>query len=167
MKIRPLLVSFAALASAAWFVASPGAPAKAAPNTIHFLLENVASGKCLIESGLQSGTYEATCPLASSTMINHSFLWSQNISGQIINMHSGYCLIVTGASAGTSVWLTGPANNCGQATVDEWSFGSESATNEFTNDHSHLCMTEVSGSLEQTACGDGSHWYETPTDSAD
>jgi len=72
-------------------------------------------------------------------------LWSQNGYGQIVNMHSDDCMIVTGATSGSGVWLTGPtapgSGYCNPVTVDQWSIGSEGPNIQFTNDHSHLYMT--------------------------
>jgi hypothetical protein len=169
MKNPFLRTGLAVVAATTMLLATPIGPASAA-TTNHFLLENVASGQCVTETGSDSGMWMATCPDASSTTINHSYLWDQddNIYGQIYNMHSGLCIIVTGATDGSGAWLSGPANDCAPVTVDEWSQGSEGPAFQFQNDHSGLCLADVSGALEQISCLDGgTWWYETPTNSAD
>lgn len=169
MKNPFLLTGLAVVAATTMLLATPIDPASAAPTTRHFLLENVASGQCVTETGTQSGMWMASCPAASSTQINHSFLWDQvdNIYGQIYNMHSGLCIIVTGATNGSGAWLSGPANGCAPVTVDEWSPGNEGSAFQFQNDHSHLCLADVSGALKQISCLDGgTWWYETATNSA-
>jgi hypothetical protein len=154
------------------FLAATVSPAKAVV-TVHFLLFNVGMQKCAVQNGTLDQLYLTTCPDASSTQINHSALWSQNIYGQIVNMHSDYCMIVTGATSGSGVWLTGPTSagsgHCSDVSVDEWSFGSEGPDIRFTNDHSHLYLTgnaSTGGLIQQTGGNANQYWAELPTNSA-
>src|SRR5512146_3001528 len=107
VKIRLPLAVLTALAAAAMYLAATVHPANAIV-TRHFLLFNVGLKKCAVQNGTLDQLYLTTCPDASSTTINHSALWSQNTFGQIVNMHSDFCMIVTGATPGSGVWLTGP-----------------------------------------------------------
>ena len=82
-------------------------------------------------------------------------------------------MIVTGATSGSGVWLTGPtaagSGHCSDVTVDEWNFGSEGPDFQFTNDHSHLYMTAdpSTGKLLQVSLGAADqYWAELPTNSA-
>ena len=171
MKIRLPLAVITALAAAATYLAATVSPANAIV-TRHFLLFNVGLQKCAVQNGTLDQLYLTTCPDASRTDINHSALWIQNTFGQIVNMHSDDCMIVTGQTPGSGVWLTTPtaagSGKCGDVTVDEWSFGSEGPDFQFTNDHSHLYMTgNASGGLTQDTQGNANQfWSELPTNSA-
>lgn len=173
VKIRMPLVGLTALAAAAISLAASGSPAKAA-STDHFLLMNVGTGECATQNGTADSLYLTACPNAASTTINHSLLWSQNGYGQIVNMHSDDCMIVTGATSGSGVWLTGPtapgSGYCSPVSVDEWTSGNEGVDIQITNAHSHLNVTAdpSTGGLLQVAPGaDYQWWVELPTNSAD
>jgi hypothetical protein len=171
VKIRLPLAVLTALAAAAMYLAATVNPANAIV-TRHFLLFNVGLQKCAVQNGNLDQLYLATCPDASRTDINHSALWIQNTYGQIVNMHSDFCMIVTGATPRSGVWLTGPtapgSGKCTNVTVDEWTFGSEGADFQFANNHSHLYMTGLStGGLTQNTQGNANqYWAEIPTNSA-
>jgi hypothetical protein len=173
VKIRLPIAVLTALAAAALFLATSGTPAKAVTTT-HFLLFNVGLQKCATQTGTEDVLYLTACPDATSKTINHSLLWSQNGYGEIVNMHSDDCMIVTGNSPGTEVWLTGPTSAgsgyCNPVTVDEWSSGYEGQDNEFENGHSHLYITgdPNDGALDQDILGSVGNqiWHEVPTNSA-
>jgi hypothetical protein len=181
VKIRTPLVGLAALGATAMLIVSPSSPARAA-TTVHYLLYNVYYQECVVESGTTSSDYLTACPNASATNINHSALWSWGpVYNQVVNMHSDGCMIVTGATSGSGVWITGPTSSgsgyCTPVTVDEWTTQdaagpvnpTEGLELQFVNAHSHLCMTAVStGAIEQVTCGaeNAQWWVEEPTNSA-
>ena len=174
-------MGLAALAATAALIVSPSSPARAAA-TVHYLLFNVYYQECAVQDGMTSSDYLTSCPDASGTKINHSALWSWGPTyNQVVNMHSDGCMIVTGATSGSGVWVTAPTSPgsgyCNPVTVDEWTTRdaagavtpTEGVQLQFVNAHSHLCMTAVStGAIEQVTCGaaNAQWWVEEPTNSA-
>lgn len=112
-------MAFLALSIPLVFLSANVTPAKADAVPVGtYQLQNIYYNKCLTEDGDTGAIYLQTC--ATGSDINHSQLWNYTALGQLVNVHSGLCLIVTGYEAG--VWLTGgsPCTLTGGITVAEW-----------------------------------------------
>jgi hypothetical protein len=172
MKIRIPIVGLTALIAAAITLTAPGSPAKAVGVGGHWLLMNTLTGKCATQTGTTGSLYTTACPNAGSTTINHSLLWYANGYNQIVNYHSDSCMIVTGATPGSPVWLTGPTSagsgQCTPVTVDEWDGLSGSTYLQITNMHSHFFLTagqSSTGITQNRAQSTGQYWDLVPTNS--
>jgi hypothetical protein len=172
VKIRLPLVGFASLTLAAILLAAPGSPARAVSIGGHWMLMNTLTLQCAVEKGSTTSLYTTACPDASRTDINHSLLWYQNGYNEIVNYHSDYCMIVTGETNGSSVWVTPPTSAgsgvCNPVTVDEWTPATTATYQTFQNSHSHLYMTGTSGSTaitQNSQQSSGQYWDLVPTNS--
>jgi hypothetical protein len=81
-------------------------------------------------------------------------------------------MIVTGATSGSGVWMTGPTASgsgyCNPVTVDEWNIPSGSTYLQITNMHSNLYMTASTandGITQNSSQSTGQYWDEIPTNS--
>ena len=157
MTIRRRLACLLALTVPALFLVALTTPAQASVGTGWYQLHNVYYNECLTEDGDTGAIYLQAC--GTGTNINHSQLWDYTVFGQLVNVHSGLCLIVTGYDAG--VWLTGgTACTTAPITVAEWN---PDTTNEvITNAHTGWYLdadTAASGEIiQEPYIIDGIHW---------
>ena len=127
-----------------------------------YQLRNVYHSECLTEDGDTGALYLQACE--TGTGINHSQLWKFTASGQLVNYHSGLCLIVTGDDPG--VWLTGgTACTTAPVSVAEWKPVSQDE-GPITNGHTGYFLdagTSGNGVLIQSKTNvDGINWTMEP-----
>ncbi len=109
------------------FLAAPATPAHAAT---WYQIKNTYATTCLTEDGTTGALYLQTC--ATGTNINHSQLWYEGTFASLVNVHSGYCRIVTGDEPG--VWLTGGTACTTPTSVADWTFNINTG-GHVLNDH--------------------------------
>jgi hypothetical protein len=119
VRIRAYLTALAALAVPVLLLTSPAVPAHAAT---WYEIENIYSDTCLTQDGTTAAVYLQACGTGSN--INHSQLWYLGIANQLVNVHSGDCILVTGYDTGP--WMSG-GTICTSADpnpVAVWNYGS-------------------------------------------